>query len=261
MRAVSRSTGVAFAAAARSGAHSAPRAAQQRALLSFAALRQPARPLAPRAVAGVVRRTMFIQVQDTPNPNTMMFRPGVDVMGEGKTAVFESARDGMRSPLARSLFQIEGCEGVFFGAEFISVTKGEESQWDVLKPMVFEAVMDFYASGQEVCDEGAVPSDTEILDDDDEVVALIKELLDARIRPSVQEDGGDISYIGFEDGVVQLQLQGACTTCPSSTATLKGGIENMLMHYIPEVLSVEQVGGFDADPNEVDGVLSHKTMD
>lgn len=142
---------------------------------------------------------------------------------------------------------------MFLGTDFITVSKDDEAEWDVVKPDIFASVMDFFASGQPVLlDEAdaaaANPSDTAIDEEDDEVVQLIKELLDTRIRPAVQEDGGDIIYKGFVDGVVQLQLQGACASCPSSTATLHGGVERMLMHYIPEVTGVVQL-------DEDDGTL------
>eukprot|EP00911_Craspedida_sp_UC1_P002871 UC1_evm1s2102 len=128
------------------------------------------------------------------------------------------------------------------GADFVTVSKSEESEWAVIKPQVFAHVMDFFASGQPVLREDVEsPSDTAPSEEDDEVVALIKELLDTHIRPSVQGDGGDILYEGFEDGIVQLKLMGACTDCPSSIYTLKNGVESMLMHYIPEVEGVEQV--------------------
>lgn len=135
--------------------------------------------------------------------------------------------------------------GVFLGKDFITVSITDDVEWELVKPEVFAGVMDFFASGQPVVlddadADGANPSDTAIDEDDDEVVQLIKELLDTRIRPAVQEDGGDIIYKGFVDGVVQLQLQGACASCPSSTATLHGGVERMLMHYIPEVTGVVQ---------------------
>jgi Fe-S cluster biogenesis protein NfuA len=187
---------------------------------------------------------MFIQTQGTPNPNAMMFLPGQDVMGEGGgTAVFSDIREAAASPLARSLFQVDGVIMVFYGADYISVTIIDK-EWEVVKPDIFACIMDFYHSGQPLVLEGAAGlsgADTEILDTDDEVVMMIKELLDTRIRPSVQEDGGDIAYRGFENGEVLLQLQGACSGCPSSQATLKGGIEGMLMHYIPEVEGVREV--------------------
>eukprot|EP00041_Stephanoeca_diplocostata_P016544 m.326240 g.326240 ORF g.326240 m.326240 type:complete len:276 (-) comp20399_c0_seq6:308-1135(-) len=190
-------------------------------------------------------RNMFVQVKDTPNPNSLMFFPGVDVLGSG-TMNFEN-RDAaldLRSPLARSLFRIDGVSTIFLGGDFITVSKIEDAEWDVMKPELFAAIMDFFASGQPVVfdsDDGSVPGASTVEDDDDEVVVLIKELLDTRIRPAVQEDGGDIVYQNFEDGVVFLKLIGACASCPSSTATLHGGVERMLMHYIPEVSGVVQV--------------------
>jgi len=159
------------------------------------------------------------------------------------TVDFTSGTKAHSSPLARKLFRLEGVAGVFFGKDFISVTKKEETPWEVLKPSVFASVEEFFASGQPVCTEDVGPSDTEILDDDDELVATIKELLDTRIRPVVHEDGGDIEYHGFDQdtGIVYLKMKGACASCPSSTATLKYGIENMLQHYVEEVKSVEAV--------------------
>ena len=189
---------------------------------------------------------MFIQTQTTPNPSAQMFLPGQDVMGEeGGTATFNNARESMGSPLAKSLFLTDSVTNVFFGSDYISITTDGSVDWDLLKPDIFAHIMDFYQSGQPVILDGASvgSADTEILDTDDEVVAMIKELLDTRIRPSVQEDGGDIRYRGFveEEGVVLLQLQGACAGCPSSQATLKGGIEGMMKHYIPEVEGVREV--------------------
>ena len=149
------------------------------------------------------------------------------------------------SPLAMALFRLQGVRRVFLGPSFITVTKEEETDWAELKPETFAAIMDFFASGQPILSEegaaGEADSSCVADEEDDEVVLLIKELLDTRIRPAVQEDGGDIIYRGFEDGVVKLMLQGACASCPSSTATLHGGVERMLMHYIPEVLGIVQV--------------------
>nr|XP_054774199.1 NFU1 iron-sulfur cluster scaffold homolog, mitochondrial-like [Lytechinus pictus] len=187
-------------------------------------------------------RTMFIQTQDTPNPNSLKFLPGVEVLGTG-TKDFPSAMNAHGSPLARQLFRIEGVQGVFFGPDFITVTKMDDDNvdWRVLKPEIYATVMDFFASGVPILTDETAPADTEIQEDDDETVMMIKELLDTRIRPTVQEDGGDIVYMGFEDGVVKLKLQGACTSCPSSIVTLKHGVQNMLQFYVPEVLSVEAV--------------------
>ncbi|GBG64837.1 hypothetical protein CBR_g48305 [Chara braunii] len=200
------------------------------------------------------RRGMFIQTQETPNPSSLMFLPGRAVLEEG-SADFANARAAMASPLAKALFMIDGVTRVFFGSDFVTVTKTEEADWAVLKPTVFAAIMDFYASGEPLTydAETIAASDTAIHEDDDEVVAMIKELLETRIRPSVKEDGGDIVYRGFdrETGIVKLKLQGACSGCPSSSVTLKSGIENMLMHFVPEVQGVEQV--MDDEPYEMIG--------
>ncbi|TRY99439.1 hypothetical protein DNTS_022989 [Danionella cerebrum] len=190
----------------------------------------------------VFARNMFIQTQDTPNPNSLKFLPGRIVLETG-TMDFAEPRDAYCSPLARQLFRIEGVRSVFFGPDFITITKTDgETQWKVIKPDIFATIMDFFTSGLPVVNEKeAPPADTAPSEDDDEVVSMIKELLDTRIRPTVQEDGGDVLYRGFEDGVVKLQLQGSCTSCPSSIITLKSGIQNMLQFYIPEVEAVEQV--------------------
>ncbi|KAH9610672.1 hypothetical protein KSS87_022319, partial [Heliosperma pusillum] len=186
------------------------------------------------------RRTMFIQTQPTPNPASLMFHPGKSVMEVG-SADFPNARTAMNSPLARSLFAIDGVTRVFFGSDFVTVTKSDDLSWDIVKPEIFAAIMDFYTSGQPLfLDESTAASkDTTIHEDDSEIVAMIKELLETRIRPAVQDDGGDIVYKGFdpESGIVKLQLQGACSGCPSSSVTLKSGIENMLMHYVPELIA------------------------
>jgi len=185
---------------------------------------------------------MFVQTQDTPNPNSLKFLPGRIVLESG-TMNFAGPRDAYCSPLARQLFRIDGVKSVFLGPDFITITRsGENMEWKVIKPDVFAAIMDFFASGLPVVSEDGKPNaDTAPSDDDDEVVAMIKELLDTRIRPTVQEDGGDVLYRGFEDGIVKLKLQGSCTSCPSSIITLKNGIQNMLQFYVPEVESVEQV--------------------
>ncbi|KAK9740402.1 hypothetical protein RND81_03G032500 [Saponaria officinalis] len=198
---------------------------------------------------------MFIQTQPTPNPASLMFHLGKSVMEAG-SADFPNARNAMNSPLARSLFSINGVTRVFFGSDFVTVTKTDEISWDILKPEIFAAIMDFYTSGQPLfLDEStAASNDTAIYEDDSETVAMIKELLETRIRPAVQDDGGDIVYRGFdpESGMVKLQMQGACSGCPSSSVTLKSGIENMLMHYVPEVKGVEQE--LDGDDEEIVGL-------
>ncbi|HLG88642.1 MAG TPA: NifU family protein [Alphaproteobacteria bacterium] len=180
---------------------------------------------------------MFIQTEETPNPATLKFIPGRTVMNEG-TADFRDATAAGRSPLARALFEIDGVAGVFLGQDFISVSKTGGAEWFTLKPAVLAAIMDHFTSGLPVIEAGQESSGSE---DDDEVVLQIKELLDTRVRPAVAQDGGDIIFHGFEDGVVFLHMQGSCSGCPSSTATLKAGIENMLRHYIPEVVEVRAV--------------------
>ncbi|KAF9948494.1 hypothetical protein BGZ65_008031 [Modicella reniformis] len=194
-------------------------------------------------------RTMFIQTETTPNQDSLKFIPGVAVMPGSSTAEFLDTRNAMTSPLAKKLFQIDGIRGVFFGPDFITITKDQDAIWQLMKPDIYSSIMDFFASGQPIInseDGETVHSDTMILEDDSETVQMIKELLDTRIRPSIQDDGGDIEYRGFKDGIVKLKLKGACRTCDSSTVTLKSGIENMLMHYVPEVSAVEQV----FDPEE-----------
>lgn len=196
---------------------------------------------------------MFIQTQDTPNPDSLKFLPGKTVLEKGDTRDFPTQASAMSSPLAKLLFRIEGVKGVFFAKDFITVTKLEDADWKLLKPEIFAIIMDFFASGLPIVHETKPSEDTEIQEDDDEVVMMIKELLDTRIRPTVQEDGGDIIFKGFEDGIVKLKLQGSCSSCPSSIVTLKNGVQNMLQFYIPEVVSVEQVK--DEADNVVETVL------
>jgi Fe-S cluster biogenesis protein NfuA len=181
---------------------------------------------------------MFIQTEETPNPSVLKFLPGRIVMTEG-TADFRNADATGRSPLAKSLFGVSGVTGVFLGSDFVSVTKAADSEWFAVKPAVLAAIMDHFTSGLPVIEAGAA----EVADDsdDDEIVLQIKEILDTRVRPAVAQDGGDITFYDFEDGVVYLHMQGSCSGCPSSTATLKAGIENMLRYYIPEVREVRAV--------------------
>lgn len=188
------------------------------------------------------RRKMFIQTQDTPNPNSLKFLPGVKVLEPSQTKDFPNATDAYCSPLAKMLFRVEGVKSVFFGPDFITITKADEDvEWKLLKPEVFAVIMDFFASGLPVLNEDQPAADTQVTDDDDEIVQMIKELLDTRIRPTVQEDGGDIVFVGFEEGIVKLKMQGSCTSCPSSVVTLRNGVQNMMQFYIPEVLGVIQV--------------------
>ena len=180
---------------------------------------------------------MFIQTQDTPNPATLKFIPGVPVMDRG-TADFADADAAARAPLARRLFQIDGIMGVFLGQDFVAVTKAETLDWFALKPSILAGIMEHYASGLPVIENDVAITDTHADGDDSDTVQQIKQLLDTRVRPAVAMDGGDIVFQDFADGIVTLQMRGACQGCPSSTATLKMGIENMLRHYIPEVREV-----------------------
>lgn len=192
---------------------------------------------------------MFIQTQSTPNLNSLKFLPGRDV-SPTQSFDFNSYREASRaSPLAALLFGIEGVRSVYLGPDFLSINIEEGKDWNLIKPEVYAVVMDFYASGKPVISEaaagdaGATPvSSTTILPTDSEVVAMIKELIETRIRPAVQEDGGDIDYKSFDEttGKVLVQMQGSCKGCSSSAITLKNGIENMLMHYVPEVKCVEE---------------------
>ncbi|KAJ3347415.1 hypothetical protein HDU83_002120 [Entophlyctis luteolus] len=199
-----------------------------------------------------LRRSLFIQTQSTPNAHSLKFVPGVPVLGaagdsSAATVEFTSARAAMAaSPLARRLFRVDGVREVFLGSDFITVTKSEDAEWQLMKPDLYSSIMDHFSSGDPVVvsdpnDATSLPADTAINPEDSEVVAMIKELLDTRIRPTIQDDGGDVEYMGFDNGVVKLKLKGACRTCDSSVVTLKNGIENMLMHYIPEITQVEQV--------------------
>jgi len=183
---------------------------------------------------------MFIQTEETPNPAALKFLPGRSVLTQG-VADYTSRESAAPSPLARLLFEIDGVSGVFLATDFITVTKAEDRNWQTLKPMVLGAIMDHFTSGASVVEEETV--DTEEFNDagTDEIVVQIKELLETRVRPAVAQDGGDIIYKGFKNGTVYLHMRGSCAGCPSSTATLKMGIENMLKHYVPEVTQVEAV--------------------
>ena len=183
---------------------------------------------------------MFIETEATPNPATLKFLPGRDVAGSG-TADFATAGAAERSPLASSLFELPGVTRVFLGGDFVTVTKSDLSDWQTLKPQVLGAVMEHFVAGRPVLLGEETAALEDVAPEDAEVVAQIKELLDTRVRPAVAGDGGDIVFRGFRDGIVRLHMQGACSGCPSSSATLKHGIENMLRHYVPEVVAVEQV--------------------
>ena len=181
---------------------------------------------------------MFIQTEDTPNPLTMKFLPGRTVMDSG-TANFPDSDSADISPLARRLFDVAGVTGVFLGRDFISVTRSPENDWQMMKPVLLGVIMEHFVTGAPVM---SVPMDEPESDEaDSEVVAQIKELLDTRVRPAVAQDGGDIVFHSYRNGVVSLTMQGACHGCPSSTMTLKMGIENLLKHYIPDVVEVRPV--------------------
>ncbi len=182
---------------------------------------------------------MYIQTEQTPNPATQKFLPGRAVLEQG-TADFPNVESTAKSPLARRVFEVEGVAGVFLGSDFVTVTKAPEKDWMVLKPLVLHALMDHFVSGAPIVEEGA-EAPAAAGEEDSEIVAQIKELLETRVRPAVAADGGDITFEGFENGVVYLNMRGSCAGCPSSTMTLKAGIENMLRHYIPEVTEVRPV--------------------
>jgi Fe-S cluster biogenesis protein NfuA len=190
---------------------------------------------------------MFIQTESTPNPATLKFLPGRDVAGEGALYDFPDPASAERSPLARAIFEVEGVTRVFFGTDFVAVTKAG-SEWQHLKPSILGAIMEHFQSGQPLMADAAGAKAAEDEDgpvgvtaeEDEDVVEQIVEIIETRVRPAVAQDGGDIIFRGFdsESGTVYLKMRGACSGCPSSTATLKGGIEKMLKHYVPEVNAV-----------------------
>jgi Fe-S cluster biogenesis protein NfuA len=191
---------------------------------------------------------MFIQTESTPNPRTLKFLPGRDVLGAGARD-FIDAEAARASPLAQALFEIEGVERVYFGGDFLTVTKAEAIEWPHLKTHILVAIMDHYTAGRPVLAEEAVSasetgeSDMVYEGDAAEIVNELKEIIEARVRPAVARDGGDITFHSWdhESGVVKVNMRGSCAGCPSSTLTLKQGIENLLKHYVPEVKAVEQV--------------------
>ncbi|MFD1882206.1 NifU family protein [Paracoccus pacificus] len=189
---------------------------------------------------------MFIQTETTPNPATLKFLPGEPVLGTG-TADYPDAEAAGASPLAARVFAVPGVTGVFLGSDFVTVTKSADASWDHIKPSVLGAILEHFQSGAPAVTEAAAAAAgghaTHGDGPDAEIVVQIKELLDTRVRPAVAQDGGDITFHGFDRGVVYLHMQGACAGCPSSTLTLKMGIENLLRHYIPEVVEVRPVAG------------------
>ena len=185
---------------------------------------------------------MFIQTEATPNPATLKFLPGRAVLESG-TLDLRGPEQGSQSPLAERLFKIAGVSGVFFGSDFITVTKND-GEWQQLKPMILGAIMEHFMSGEPLLASGAseqAESDEFYDAADAETVATIKDLIETRVRPAVANDGGDITFRGFKDGVVYLNMKGACSGCPSSTATLRHGIQNLLRHFIPDVTEVRPV--------------------
>jgi Fe-S cluster biogenesis protein NfuA len=182
---------------------------------------------------------MFIQTEQTPNPATLKFLPGREVMAQG-VADFTDPDRAEASPLARRLFTIEGVTGVFLGSDFVTVTKAEGQDWYLLKPAVLGGLMEHFMSGEPVLEPDAGVSE-EPAGEEDDLARQIRELIDTRVRPAVAQDGGDIIFRGFERGIVYLHMRGACSGCPSSTITLKNGIENLLRYYVPEVVEVRPV--------------------
>lgn len=203
-------------------------------------------------------RTVFIQTENTPNPESIKFVPTNTVVlkTEDGNGYFVNKSDPMedilKSPLCTELFKIDGVKAIYLGADFVTITKFAEAKWQFMRPDIFSCLMDFFESGKEALADHPIITDTTILDDDDEVVAMIKELIEQRIRPAVQEDGGDIRYVSFDEneGVVTVQLAGSCVGCPSSSVTLKQGVENMLMHYVPEVTSVVSLEAEEGEEGE-----------
>jgi len=184
---------------------------------------------------------MFIQTEETPNPATLKFIPGRVVLPDG-TRDYRSPDDASASPLAQRIFGVSGVSGVFLGHDFVTVTK-DEAEWPHIKPAVLGAIMEHYLSGAPVLadDEAETADDSNFDEADSETVSVIKELIETRVRPAVANDGGDITFQGYRDGIVYLHMRGACAGCPSSTATLKQGIENLLRHFVPDVQEVRPV--------------------
>jgi len=182
---------------------------------------------------------MFIETEGTPNPATLKFLPGREVLA-GRTADFADADAALISPLADALFGLPGVARVFLGADFVTVTKTGDAEWQALKPQILGVIMEHFTANRPVMSALAEAEIEDTQPEDAEIVEQIKTLLDERVRPAVAGDGGDIIFRGYRDGIVSLKMQGSCSGCPSSTATLKHGIENLLKHYIPEVRSVTQ---------------------
>ncbi|HIG08996.1 MAG TPA: NifU family protein [Alphaproteobacteria bacterium] len=183
---------------------------------------------------------MFIQTELTPNPKTVKFIPGKEVSPK-KSVSYKDILEAENSPLAKKLFLIDGIDSVFLGSDFISITKTDNFEWQVLKPLILSQVMQHYMSDENVIDEIKETIPVEVNAEDKDIAIQIEELLETRVRPSVAGHGGDIVFHSYSDGVVELEMRGACSGCPSSLATLKMGVENMLKHYIPEIMEVKEV--------------------
>jgi Fe-S cluster biogenesis protein NfuA len=186
---------------------------------------------------------MFIRTENTPNPSTLKFIPDGKIIVENGTIGFKNQKQAStKSPLALQLFEIKGIKALLFGYDFITITKTDDIEWQQIKAEIQATIMDFFVVGKPIFyDQNKKDSKEQSSEDDNEIVKQIKELIEIKVRPAVAMDGGDIIFHSFEDGIVKLILKGSCSGCPSSTITLKNGIENMLKHYIPEVVAVEQV--------------------
>jgi Fe-S cluster biogenesis protein NfuA len=180
---------------------------------------------------------MFIQTEETPNPNALKFFPGVDIIN-GDPVNLTNKDDAKKYKIAENLFEVQDIKGIMLGTDFISVTKDADADWEILKPQIFSIIIDFFTSGHEIEENKQQEDDDEAIDD---ISKKIKELIQTKVRPAVMEDGGNVIFKGYEDGTVYLKLQGACSGCPSASVTLKDGIENMLQYYVPEVQCVKEV--------------------
>jgi Fe-S cluster biogenesis protein NfuA len=187
--------------------------------------------------------SIFVKVQQTPNPHSLKFLPGKNILEEGETYDFANIRNAMNSPLAVKLFEVKGVNRVFYGRNYVSVGKEELTEWNDIKPLVIDVICDYFTKNLELFDKKPQAEDTKINENDSSTVALIKEIIAVRIRSVVQEDGGDIEFINFDEGsgIVYLAMKGSCSGCPSSSVTLKNGIEKMLIYYVPDVKGVEAV--------------------
>ncbi|CAH6720588.1 nifU-like protein, mitochondrial [[Candida] jaroonii] len=205
-------------------------------------------------------RSLFIQTLETPNEQALKFLPSMKILPEGTTKEFLSGREASVSPLALKLFTIDGIRSVMFGSDFITIEKTGDLHWSLIKPEIFSILTEYLTNGTPIISESLLTKDMEINDEDDEVVSMIKELIFTRIRPAIQDDGGDIEFVKFieDEGKVILRLMGACRSCDSSSITLKNGIESMLQYYIEEVKSVEQ---FEEEEGEEEIEIKSKPME